>query len=89
VSVTVRVSFRKQVSDGNYGTEAAECSFELEAEADESAGEVAEMLLAGARAQVHAELARSPSSNVRRALEGPRPPTPPDPVTELEDLPFD
>jgi hypothetical protein len=74
----VRVSFRKQVSDGNYGTEAAEASIELEvkdvgeAEDVEDMLKVLEDLLKEMRQRVHAELLRSPSPAVRRAVE-PRP----------------
>lgn len=74
-----RVGFRKQVSDGNYGTEAAEVSFDvlsgLEAQG-----------LERARNLVHAELMRSPSANVRRAVEPLVNPKPD--VNDLEDLPF-
>ena len=70
----VRVSFRKQVSDGNYGTEAAEMTMEdyvhpdAEANVDTS---IAELMLRTCRSLVHEELARSPSTKVRAALGKP------------------
>jgi hypothetical protein len=83
----VRVTFRKQVSDGNYGTEAAEYTLEC----DQMDG-VADALLQRARALVHAELNRSPSPSVRRALEPPPPLAGGAPMRTapdgLEDLPF-
>jgi hypothetical protein len=83
----MRVSFRKQLSDGNYGSETAEASIELDVEDDDWN---LDALLMDVRARVHAELARSPSAAVRRAL------TPPQPVAVspanddigAEDLPF-
>lgn len=94
----VRVSFRKQVSDGNYGSEAAEVSLEYEVEAEaEVQSEIAEALFKDARARVHAELERSPSPAVRRALEPPPPlrqfgstphPVPAGESEDLEVLPF-
>ena len=79
-----RVVFRKQVSDGNYGSEVAEVALET------SPGLEA-MTLAHARDLVHAELARSPSGTVRRALESPKLATAPnidDDDENLEDLPL-
>jgi hypothetical protein len=70
--LTVRVTFRKAISDGNYGTELAEVSLEYECEPGQEQTEFAEALLVEARARVHAELGRSPSSTVRRAFEPPR-----------------
>jgi hypothetical protein len=87
----VRVSFRKELSDGNYGTEAAEVTFEDEVEPEADEAKRAARLLAMARYCVHEELLRSPSSAVRRAVEPPaaqpalaRVATEPD----LDDLPF-
>lgn len=65
---TVRVTFRKQLSDGNYGTEAAEVSVEYELE-EEDPGQFARVLLPEIRKLVHGELLRSPSQRVRAALE--------------------
>ena len=68
----VRATFRKQLSDGNYGTEAAEITFEWYiddtdgSEEDESA---AEEMLKAARTYVHGELARSPAQRVRDVLQ--------------------
>jgi hypothetical protein len=65
----VRVSFRKQVSDGQYGTEAAEVTLEALVDPDlEGVEDVARMLLEDARTRVHAELLNSPSPAVRRSL---------------------
>lgn len=60
-----RITFRKQVSDGNYGTEAAEISVDVPA--DVPVTEAFEQ----ARAHVNAALASSPSVNVRRAINPP------------------
>ena len=67
-----RVSFRKQVSDGNYGTESAEVHLDVEFAAGEVMDQAVAATLANARRLVHEELRQSPSSNVRRALEYPR-----------------
>jgi hypothetical protein len=69
-----RVVFRKQVSDGNYGTEAAEVSIEVPyGEVYDLSEEAIAATLQAARRLVHEELGRSPSSNVRGALEPPKP----------------
>lgn len=63
-----RVSFRKQVSDGNYGTEAAEVSLGVPLDdCDELSLESVMVTLQDAQRLVHEELGRSPSSAVRRA----------------------
>jgi len=66
-----RVSFRKQVSDGNYGSEVAEVSVDVDivGQGDEAIAAA----LALARRLVHAELRESPSAAIRRALEYPKP----------------
>jgi thymidylate kinase len=67
----VRVTFRKQVSDGNYGTEAAEISLEdtLPSDGtDEEMDMLAEALLMQARRHVQTELGRSGSATVCRAV---------------------
>jgi len=83
------VIFRKQVSDGNYGTESAEVL--LEVSETTTYGELDPMAIAmeHARFLVHAELARSPAWRVRDAV------TPSDvPTTAVtvpaddEDLPY-
>lgn len=90
----VRVSFRKQVSDGNYGTEAAEITLEDSANSPLEQQSLCEDLLDQARQYVHAELGRSPSKTVRLtvALRKPEVPAPthdPDaPTHDPEDLPF-
>jgi len=62
-----RVTFRKQVSDGNYGSEVAEATVFAGDDTDEAIAAA----LATARRLVHAELLQSPSVSVRRALEYP------------------
>ena len=65
----VRVTFRKQVSDGSYGTEACEVALEADFNPEVDDDDViAEALFMEARRLVHAELARSPSANVRRTV---------------------
>ena len=94
---TARVVFRKAVSDGNYGTEAAEVLIDVRLEdgADnEYSEESIAAALATARRLVHDELATSPSAAVKRALEYARPPTPIGTAAngadgvDAEDLPF-
>src|SRR5215471_11526626 len=63
------VTFRKQVSDGNYGSEVAEATVFV----DDVTEEAVAAALATARRLVFAELRNSPSANVRRALEYPKP----------------
>jgi hypothetical protein len=68
----VRVSFRKQVSDGNYGTEAAEVSLEWAMSETETVVDdhrTAAAMLEQARTLVQRELAMSPSANVRRLFQ--------------------
>lgn len=73
-TITARVVFRKQVSDGNYGTEAAEVALDVPlGEVYDLSEEGVASTLQAARRLVHEELARSPSASVRRALEPPRP----------------
>jgi transglycosylase-like protein with SLT domain len=78
----VRVTFRKSVSDGNYGSELAEASLEYDVDPNEEQTDYAEALLMDARMRVHAELGRSPSEAVRRAVKAqqrPAPVLPPEP----------
>jgi|SRR5262252_7062192 len=63
------VTFRKQVSDGNYGSEVAEATVFVDDVTDDAIAAA----LAMARRLVFDELRKSPSSNVRRALEYPKP----------------
>jgi hypothetical protein len=72
----VRITFRKQVSDGNFGTEAAEVTFEDYAYEPEEQTEIARLLLVEARTAVHAELNHSPSPAVRRTVPVDQPPPP-------------
>jgi len=89
-----RVVFRKQVSDGNYGTEAAEVMLDVESDTDVDWNtETVSACLDLARRLVHEELSKSPSLTVRRALEPPKLPkdyaTVPDDVdVDPEDPPF-
>ena len=69
---TARVVFRKAVSDGNYGTEAAEVLIDVRLKDggdNEYSEESIAAALATARRLVHDELATSPSAAVKRALE--------------------
>jgi len=90
-TITARVVFRKQVSDGNYGTEAAEVLLDVQVDADgDYDSEMVAATLETARQLVHAELARSPSVSVRRALQPPRPLSPAMVVpTDVDDDPED
>ena len=68
----VRVTFRKAVSDGNFGTESAEVTLQEWLTDDYDVDEaklVAERLLAEARMLAHDQLALSPSVRVRDALK--------------------
>jgi hypothetical protein len=94
----IRVNFSKQVNDANYGWETARVEFEVvpDDEASEEVDETATpVLLARARAYVHAELSKSPNAAVRRALETqstarpvPASVTVPDDDDTDEDLPY-
>jgi len=90
----VSVTFRKQVSDGAYGTEAAEVYLEdyinprTNGDLDE---QIAQDLLDEARDLAHRQLAKSPSERVRKAVEVyPLPPyiKRPDDVDD-DDMPLD
>ena len=91
----VHVTYRRQVSDGNYGTEMAECYLEWYVEPEEDAQtdqEFAQEMLKQAHDIVHVQLRASGSGAVRKAVEvrttaplrGREPPGPDD----LEELPF-
>lgn len=86
----VRVTFRKAVSDGNYGTEMAECTLALDADPGEDEVSLARTLLGQARERVHAELGVSPVGVVRRAVEvvAQRRSVPSEPVDDGDELPF-
>jgi len=60
------VTFRKSVSDGNYGSESAEVVLDLPEGIEE---DVVVETLATARRMVHYELSQSPSYAVKHALE--------------------
>jgi len=80
----IHVTFRKAVSDANYGTESAEASFEGDIDDAQNPQQALGYWLREMRECVHLELARSPSSNVRRALDPPRRVVPPpaEPIDE-------
>jgi len=69
MQVPDHVSFRKQVSDGNYGSEVAEVSVDVDIVGQGE--EAIAAALATARRLVHEELRQSPSASVRQALEYP------------------
>jgi len=77
------VVFRKQVSDGNYGSETAEVLLDLPGDVYDATEEVVALTLENARQLVHAELARSLAWRVRDAV------TPSEqPPADPEDLPL-
>lgn len=80
------------MSDGNYGTEAAECTLALDADEGEDEVSLAKVLLQQARERVHVELLKSPSSVVRRTVEDLTPrrsvPPPAEPADDGDELPF-
>jgi len=85
-SARVHVAFRKQVSDGNYGSESAEVWLDVFEDDDDAAIAVR---LEAARRLVHAELAKSPAWRVRDAVTPSE--LPPDqlpPPDDPEDLPL-
>lgn len=84
----VRVSFRKQVSDGNYGTEAVEVTLEDHAISPLEQHAMCADLTETARTFVHAELGKSPSRVVRQSVGPPRKPDALGPSADPEDLPF-
>ena len=89
-TMRARVVFRKQVSDGNYGTEAAEVSMELADDVYDTTEEAIAMALENARKLVHEELGKSPAWRVRDAVkpELPLRPSDAEEPEDLEDLPL-
>ena len=95
---TVSVSYRRQVSDGNYGTEAAECNLQWFIDDDNDSNtdqEFAQEMLRQARDIVLAHLRGSLSPNIRRAVTHRAPPESIAPArtaatvpADGEDLPF-
>ena len=83
-SARVHVAFRKQISDGNYGSESAEVWLDV---FDGSDGSVAARLET-ARRLVHAELAKSPAWRVRDAVTPSDLPPDQRPPDDPEDLPL-
>lgn len=87
-------SYKRSISDGNYGTEGAEVTFEWTLEGDDNeADELAEHLLNTACGLVLNQLRRSLSTNVRRAVSparsiAPTRPAATDPADDEENLPF-
>ena len=93
----VRVTYRRYVSDGNYGTEGAEVSLEFWVEPEDAElgddVEAADELLLAAHNIVLNRLRASDNPTVRRAVQALRPTTPPDtaatvPDDDEERLPF-
>lgn len=69
-TAVIRVSFSRQVSDGNYGSETIRHEVEVVAEDDEDlSSEESITALALCRRLVHSELAQSPNWSIRRAVE--------------------
>ena len=62
------VTFRKQVSDGNYGTEAIEINLESDVDDELDLDYQVEALAMQARRLAHAELSRSPNPRVRQSV---------------------
>jgi hypothetical protein len=90
-TTVIRVSFSRQVSDDNYGSETIRHEVEVVAEDGEDlTSETSIDVLTLCRKLVHGELARSPNWSVRRAVEEPKAPGPYDgPEDEdLEELPL-
>lgn len=74
----VRATYRRYVSDGNYGTEGAELTLECWIEPDDDAHEdltAADELLKHARDLVLLQLRRSTNPNVRNAARTTTPPS--------------
>jgi len=62
------VVFRKQVSDGNYGSETAEVLLDVPGDVYDATEPVIALTLENARRLVHAELAKSQAWRVRDAV---------------------
>jgi hypothetical protein len=91
----IAVSYRRQVSDGNYGTEAAEVSFDWWVDQDNDSNvdeDLARDMLSTATDIALDRLRTSLSADVRRAVAVPRTitPTRAAPTTRVgdEELPF-
>jgi len=85
------VSFSRQASDGNYGSETIRVERVLVAEDGEVLdAQHATEALALCRALVHEELHRSPNWSVRRVIEEPKPLNATRPIDDddPEDLPY-
>jgi hypothetical protein len=82
----VNVMFRKQVSDGNYGSEVAEVTMQATLDEQETIDPVAaaNQLFEHAVASVLDQLARSRSGNVRRAIQ-----VPPPAFAQVQPVPID
>jgi hypothetical protein len=67
----ITVSFSRQISDGNYGSETIRHEVEVVAQDDDEVLDslTAAQALAACRGVVHTELARSPNWSIRRAVE--------------------
>lgn len=67
----VSIGYRRQVSDGNYGTEAAEVTLEWWVDGDQSGHDdetLAQEMLGRAHEIVHAQLRESLSAHIRRTI---------------------
>jgi hypothetical protein len=87
-SIRARVVFRKQVSDGNYGTESAEVALDVPlGEVYDLSEEAVAATLETARRLVHEELSKSPAWRVRDAVK-PELPAEPATAADPEEIPF-
>jgi len=87
-TIRARVVFRKQVSDGNYGTESAEVALDVPlGEVYDLSEEAIASTLETARRLVHEELGKSPAWRVRDAVK-PELPAAPAEAEDIEDLPL-
>jgi len=87
-TIRAHVLFRKQVSDGNYGSETAEVLLEVPLDRiGVPAVEYVAATLETARRLVHEELSKSPAWRVRDAVQ-PELPMQPAPKVDPEDLPL-
>jgi hypothetical protein len=87
-TIRARVVFRKQVSDGNFGSETAEVALDVPlGEVYDLSEEAVASTLEAARRLVHEELSKSPAWRVRDAVK-PELPSQPAHEEDLEDLPL-
>lgn len=65
----IAVTFRKAVSDGNYGTESVEITLEDFVTSEDDELDAVQDMLTSVRIYVHGELNKSPSPRVRQAIQ--------------------